>query len=50
MTYNSWFSDFAHCLEDYLMYKHDSRIMCQYNLVFDLKIKVGLYDLYFMIQ
>ena len=46
MTYISWFSDFALYLEGYFMYKHDS----QYDLMFDLKIKVGQFDLYFMVH
>ena len=49
MTYISWFSDFALYLEGCLMYKHLG-IMSQYDLMFDLKIKVGQYDLYFMVQ
>ena len=50
MTFISWFSDAALYLEDYLMYKHDTGIMSQYDLMLDLKIKVGHCDLYFMIQ
>ena len=32
------------------MYKHDLGIMSQYDLMLDLKIKVGHCDLYFMVQ
>ena len=41
MTNISWFSDFALYLEGYFMYKHDN---------FDLRIKVGQCDLYFMVH
>ena len=37
MTYISWCSDFALCLEDYLMYFGS---MNQYDQTFDLKINV----------
>ena len=51
MTYISGLSDFALYLEDYLMYKHDTlKIMSQYDLMLDLKIKVGQCDLYVMVQ
>ena len=55
MTYISWSSDFALYLEDCLMYDHHTsglwvRIMSQYDLTFDLKINVGCFDLYFMVQ
>ena len=53
MTYISWFSDFALHFEDFLMYKHDTLgVMSRYDLMFDLKIKVGHCDLhvYFMAQ
>ena len=43
MTYILWSSDFALHLEDYL-------IMGQYDPTFDLKINVGLCDLYFMVH
>ena len=49
MTYISRLSDFALYLEDYLMYKHYTLgLMSQYDLMLDLKIKVGHCDLYFM--
>ena len=51
MTYILWSSDFALHLEDYLMYEHlFFWIKGQYDLTFDLKINVGLCDLYFMVQ
>ena len=51
MTYISWPSDFALYLENNLMYEyHTFRIMGQYDPTFDLKINVGHYDLYFMVQ
>ena len=51
MTYILWFSDFASYFEGYLMYKHDNvGIMSQYDLTFDVKIKMGHCDLYFMVQ
>ena len=52
MTYISWSSDFALYLEDYLMYDVTSYfgIMGQYDPTYDLKINVGLSDLYFMVQ
>ena len=51
MTYILWSSDFALYLEDYLMYVHHTFLsMKQYDLAFDLKIKVGHCDLYFMVQ
>ena len=40
VTYISWSSDFAICLQDYLMY----------DQTFDLKINVGHCDLYFIVQ
>ena len=50
MTYISWFSDFASYFEGYLMYKHNNMGKSQYDLTFDLKIKVGHCDLYLMVQ
>ena len=51
MTYISWSSDFALYFEDYLMYEHHTLgFMSQYDTTFDLKINVGLCDLYFMVQ
>ena len=51
MTYISWFSYFALYLEDYLMYLTSYfGVMSQYDLMLDLKMKVGHCDLYFMIQ
>ena len=41
--------DFALYLEDYLMYKHELGINSQYDLMHDLKIKVGHYYLYLMV-
>ena len=47
----SRFSDFALYLEDYLMYEHYYLGLC-ISMVpkFDLKINLGLCDLYFMVQ
>ena len=65
MTYISRSSDFALCLEDYLMCEQRFYliswklfaawtsyfgIMSQYDLLLDIKITVGHCDLYFMIQ
>ena len=54
MTYILWSSDFALCLEYYLMYEHMGHIilgiMSQCGLIFDLKIFVGHCDLYFMVH
>ena len=51
MTCILWPSDFALHLEDYLMYEHHTLgLRGQYDLTFDLKINVGLCDLYFMVQ
>ena len=51
MTYISWSSGFALYLEDYLMYEHPIfGIMNQYDPTFNLKINVGHFDLYFMVQ
>ena len=51
MTYISWFSDFDSYLEDYLIHKHNTfGVMSQNDLMFDLKMKVGHCDLYFMVQ
>ena len=47
MTYISWFSDFASYFEGFLMYKHDN---VGDMMTFDLKIKLGHCDLYFMVQ
>ena len=42
MTYISWLRDFVSYLEDYLIYKHNTfGVMNQYDLMFDLKMKVG---------
>ena len=49
MTFISWSIDFALYFEDYLMYIPHG-IMNQYESRFDLKIYVGHYDLYFMVQ
>ena len=48
MTYILWPTDFALYLEDYWISYFG--IKCQYDLTFDLKINVGLCDLYFMVQ
>ena len=51
LNYISWFSDFASLLEDCLIYKHNTvRVISQYDLMLDLKMIVGLCDLYFMVQ
>ena len=51
MTCISRLSDFALYLEDYSMYNYDTlEKMSQYDLMLDLKIKVGHCDLYFMVQ
>ena len=51
MTYISRSSDFALYLEDYLMYvHHTSGYINQYDPRFDLKIKIGHCDLYFLVQ
>ena len=50
MAYVSWFSDFALYFEGYLMYKHDNGLKSQYDLMLDIKIKMGHCDLYFIVQ
>ena len=50
MTYILWPSDFALHLEDYLMYEHHPLGLRVSMTTFDLKINVGLCDLYFMVQ
>ena len=51
MTYISWSSDFALHLEDYLCVCISYfGSMNQYDQTFDLKINVGHYDLYSMVQ
>ena len=47
VTYISWSSDFVLHLEDYLMYEHHTLGLYR---TFDLKINVGLCDLYFMVE
>ena len=50
VSYSPWFSDFASYL-DYLIYKHNTLgVMNQYDLMLDLKMKVGHVDLYVMAQ
>ena len=50
MTYISWYSDFALYLEDYFdVQKRYLRIMSQFYLMLDFKIKLGHCDLYFMV-
>ena len=51
MTYIPWSSDFALYLEGCLMDEHQTFWkMSEYDPMFDLKINVGLCDLYFMVQ
>ena len=51
LSYISWFSDCASYLEDYLIYKHNTLgVMSQYDLMLDLKMKVGHCEVYFMVQ
>ena len=50
MTYTSQSSDFALYFEDYLIDEHQTLIMGQCIITFDLKINVGDSDLYFMVQ
>ena len=50
-----WFSDFATYLEDFLIYKHNTSglylgLISQYDLMFGFTLKVGHYDLYFMVK
>ena len=51
MTYISWILViFALYLEGYLMYTQYLGLTSQYDLMLDLKIKLGHCDLYFMVQ
>ena len=50
MTYISWFCDFTIYLEGYYMYNMITLVNDEHDLMFDLKIKVGHCDLYFMVQ
>ena len=50
VTKISWFSDFPLCLKIIWCINNDILGLCQYNLVLDLKIKVGHCDLYFMVH
>ena len=51
MSYIPWSSDFALYLEDCLMYEqYYLGLLSQYDPNFDLKINIGQYDLYFMVQ
>ena len=49
MTYISWSIDFAISFRLFDVDISYFRIMCQYDLTFDLKINVGHFDLYFMV-
>ena len=40
ITTFSWFSDFALYVVGYLMFEHNNLVMSQYDLMFDLKLKV----------
>ena len=48
MTHIPWSSDFALYLEDYLLY--EQYYLSPYDPKFNLKINIGHYDLYFMVQ
>ena len=50
MTCITWSSDFTLHLEDYLMYEHHTLGLWVSMTMFDLKMNVGLCDLYFMVQ
>ena len=50
MTCISCSSDFVLYLEEYLMNKHHTFGLCQYDPKFDLKINVGGSDLHITVQ
>ena len=50
MTYILWSSDYASYLEDYLIEKCNTWILVSCDTKSDLKVYIGQFDLYFMVQ